>query len=523
MATLPSRNHAVENPMTAASAISPRRNADQLQRPSGHKQRRAWWLSFLIVAMAQGQEPEPIPVPEAEIQTLRERLTEREDETRVENPFTVKVLGRPLELTGQYEVSLDAIGRLTLGDPAERFRQLLLEQQIEGEAFYVVAPSLSLFAQARLTMEHDLDSSTPERLSDLYIERGEMWVFVEGVAGLPFSVEVGRLNFEDDRRWWWDEDLDAVKVSYEGDPLSVDLSLARELFSARSDRNYVQPEHAEVLRLIGEATWDWRENQVFELFTLYHNDQSRTERPGGTVRREREDESDAELFWAGLRASGAQDFVRAGLLGYWFDTGAVFGKERLLTLEEISSRRSEVASAKSQSVRGWALDGGLTWVFPAPAEPRISFGYARGSGDGNPGDDTDHSFRQTGLHGNEPGFGGVQRFRGYGRLLDPELSNLSILTAGLGCSLFGSSSLDLVFHDYRLVELAESLRDARIETSLTGQHRALGQSIDLELAVEEWSRIEFEVAISAFRAGPAFGPERNQWIFGGFAAMRVAF
>ena len=41
--------------------------------------------------------------------------------------------------------------------------------------------------------------------------------------------------------------------------------------------------------------------------------------------------------------------------------------------------------------------------------------------------------------------------------LDPELSNLSIVTVGAGVELLRSSSLDLVYHYYRLVEPADSI------------------------------------------------------------------
>ena len=110
-----------------------------------------------------------------------------------------------------------------------------------------------------------------------------------------------------------------------------------------------------------------------------------------------------------------------------------------------------------------------------------------------------------GIQENEAGFGGVQRFAHYGVLLDPELSNLSIPTAGAGLSLLSSSSLDLVYHRYRLVEPAPFLRDARLEVALGGERRDLGHGVDLVLAIEEWERLEFELILSAFRAGERSG------------------
>lgn len=133
------------------------------------------------------------------------------------------------------------------------------------------------------------------------------------------------------------------------------------------------------------------------------------------------------------------------------------------------------------------------------------------------------SFRQTGLEANEAGFGGVERFPHYGVLLDPELSNLGVVTVGAGLSLLRSSSLDLVYHSYRLVEPASSLRNARLEVALTGRHRGLGEEIDLVLAVEEWERFELDLVGSAFRAGRAFGEAEDEWSYAAFLALRMAF
>jgi alginate production protein len=80
----------------------------------------------------------------------------------------------------------------------------------------------------------------------------------------------------------------------------------------------------------------------------------------------------------------------------------------------------------------------------------------------------------------------VQRFQGYGELLDPELSNIQVFTSGFGCNLLENRSVDLFFHDYRLVERVEELRDARIESTLTGESEDIGQGVDLVLGLEEW-------------------------------------
>jgi hypothetical protein len=401
-------------------------------------------------------------------------------------------------------------------------------------------------------MEWDnFNDQQPEIVTDFFVERGEMWLFSQNVAGSGLNVEIGRIDFEDDRLWWWDEDLDALRISYERDDVEIALAVARELAPTRSDLGSVVPEDNRAFRLIAEASWEFRPNHTLQFFGLAQDDHSPEEALGQIVRNEDKDDSDADLAWIGLRAMGGWESKSRGVLGYWLDTALVGGQERFIEFEALSpepvvveeptdgsesgssvvaestarstSSSSVVSKSTVRSVRGWALDAGLTWILPVFAEPRITVGYAIGSGDGSPDEGADRSFRQTGLHSNAPGFGGVRRFRQYGLLLDPELSNLSVLTLGVGCSLLQSSSLDLVYHRYRLQEPAASLRSARIDTTLNGRDRDLGEAFDLVLGLEEWERVEVEVAGSVFQAGPAFGIDDHKWVWGGLLTFSVAF
>ena len=299
----------------------------------GFGPRVAMWL-LLLGAVIETRAQDAVTGPE-EVQALRERLTEREDETRVEEPLIVDFLGRPLALTGQYDVALEHYDRLALGDPAKRRGQLLLDQELELEAFYTFSKSLSFFAQLRLGLEEDLDSETPEGASGFFAERGEMWLFLKNVVGSRFSLDLGRLNFEDDRRWWWDEELDAVRLIYEAGGFEIAVAAAHEIAPARSDRSFIEPEHDGVFRAIAELSWDWRPDHAVQFFALFQNDRSATEIPRAIIRRARNDESEAELAWMGFRAAGACDFGGRGALGYWLDAGGVIGNERRAVAEEL--------------------------------------------------------------------------------------------------------------------------------------------------------------------------------------------
>jgi hypothetical protein len=460
---------------------------------------------------------------EKEDEGLRQHLTEREDKRRPLEPWSFDVCGRPLTIGGEYEIEVDSIRRRVYDPEPGTPNRVFLEQGLELEVFYSFGPELSLFAQARPTMEEDLLPDTFEEVSDYYVERGEMWLYSENIAGTHLNFDIGHLDFEDDRRWWWDDELDALRIAWELESVEIAFAAARELLPDRSDRDYVDPEQDGVLRLIGEAAWDWHDDHSLQAFLLHQEDQSDVDQPGEMVRTSREDDTDAWLTWLGARATGVVDLGAPGLLGYWLDTALVRGEQRVAELGEPSNGRSQVEELVRRDVSGWAIDLGLSVMLGLALEPRLYAGYAHGSGDESPDSATDRSFRQTGIQDNEAGYGGVERFSHYGFLFDPELSNLGVWTLGAGLSLFDSSSLDFVYHRYRQVELADSLPDSRLEATLTGENHAIGQEIDLVLAIEEWERLELFFVASGFRADRAFGEHDGEWSYGGVAALRYAF
>ncbi len=475
-------------------------------------------LAVLLPALASAQEEE-----DDEADGLRERLTEREDKRRPPKPFHVHVDGRPLVIGGEYEGGIAGIRRHVLGRSARERDRVLLEQQLEVEAFYSFGPVLSLFGQLDFIIEEDLLAHTVDEVSDQYVELGEIWLSSEELFGSSFSIDVGRIDFEDDRRWWWDDELDGVRVIFEQETVEIGLTLAREIVPRRSDLSFVEPEHDRVLRWIGEASWDWSSDHALELFFLAANDRSRRERLGEIVSSEREDDSDARLTWLGARALGAFDVGDGHYLGYWLDAASVRGHDRVVDLEDVSESRSEVAEITHRDVRGWGIDAGLNWMLPGALEPRVFAGYAFTSNDHTPESGSDRTFRQTGLQENEAGFGGVEHYPHYGLLLRPELSNLRVLTLGAGIALLDGSSLDLVYHYDRLASPAEELRDSELEIELDGEHRDLGQEIDLVLDLEEWTRLELHIAVTALRAGRAFGEDHGKWSYGGGLIVKYAF
>ncbi|MGH8595879.1 MAG: hypothetical protein ACREXT_04395, partial [Gammaproteobacteria bacterium] len=232
---------------------------------------------ILAVALAplisDAQSGEVKSAEPSSFEDLRERLTEREDHRRRREPYRIKIRDRPLTLEGEYEFRLWRVERPALGLNAAHSARSRLDQEIEVESFYGVTPSLSMFAQASIGIAEDLMSG-PAEISEQSIERGELWLHAEEIGGSHFDIEFGRLHFEDDRRWWWDQDLDAIRVTYELATIEFAVAVAEELGPDRTDRAHVLPEHDRVRRLLASAGWTWRENHALQLFALRHSDHS---------------------------------------------------------------------------------------------------------------------------------------------------------------------------------------------------------------------------------------------------------
>ncbi len=160
-------------------------------------------------------------------------------------------------------------------------------------------------------------------------------------------------------------------------------------------------------------------------------------------------------------------------------------------------------------ISGFGFDVGAVYSFDTFFEPYITLAYAFGSGDGNAEDGKDKNFRQTGLQGNEGDFNGVVDFLYYGEVFDPELSNMSIITAGLGINPTEESSIDIIYHHYRQTKASAELRESAIEAEPDGVNKSLGNEIDLILGYEGFGeRIAVGIFFGYFIPGDAF-PEAN--------------
>ena len=450
------------------------------------------------------------PAAEGEAPEIRPALVRRPDERRPDTPIAFRVPGGRLALSGELDLEYEYIRDLALGDDPDDERNL--DAEVELEVFYTFGRHSALLLEgiARWSREEEPDDRDGELEQGWSLRRGETWLYSGGWLDNRLAVQVGRQNFYEPRQWWWDANLDSARLYLFTPRTHLELGVGQELAPVAREDERVNPEEEDVLRVAARLLGGYAEDHRLGLYALYQNDRSGTERPGDIIDPDGEDEEDADLLWAGLRLLGEWDLGRAGDLAYWADGAAVAGRVDTVDFDDLAPGRRIADEVERRDLVGWAVDGGLSWESRLPGRPSLNLGYARGSGDRDPDDSVDRAFRQTGLHDNEASFRGETSFKYYGELLDPELSNLEVFTAGVGIRLLDDTSLDLVFHRYRQVHPSDRLRDAELDARPNGVDADIGRELDLVLAVEEWDTFEMEVIGGVFEAGDAFGEDAGR-------------
>ena len=435
---------------------------------------------------------------------------------------------RPYERLPETEVSFKPFGRLlTIGTElsieTEQRRDLAFAtapddlNRLEGELklsfFYHVSDYSAAFVKLEGIRQYDEEPEANETETKSQWSRAQMWFYTGGWAGDTLGIQIGRQNFIDDREWWWDKNLDALRIHYDTESVHVEAGIAQQLSRASSVPARIDPQQDQVLRIISSATWMHNPDHEASLFVLLQHDHSETEAAGDRVNRTNRDKSDLDAAWIGVRRQGKFRLGKLGRLYYWLDLGLLAGREKNIDYDSISPQQSLVDSVEAQDLRAAGIDIGAIWKTRLPGEISFTLSFAAGSGDSDLDDGTDQAYRQTGLQGNEGKFRGVSGFHYYGELLRTELSNIGITTLGYGFRFLASSSIDLVFHHYQQLDAADEIRGARLERNPDGNNTEIGTELDLILGIEEWKNLEFDLVFSRFKAGDAFNGFKGETAF----------
>jgi len=303
------------------------------------------------------------------------------------------------------------------------------------------------------------------------------------------SLAIGRQKFNEEREWFYNQkNLDAVRLLADFTSVTLEASVSRDIFDeSRNERDQ------DKTNLILQMRYVHSDALEVESYFIDRDDSTELE------------DSPRIL---GLRLIGEP----GRHIEYWADLAHDAGRRGMF---DPPTGRTIVRDVSAE-----ALDVGLTYRPRIALDPTFTVSYAYGSGEVGPDlpDDLvereaaldalagtdDGTFRQSGLHRNRGKFNGVVSFRYYGEVLDPELTNMSILTAGIGLRPTHAFSFDLVYHRYRQDEASSRLRSVDIDGDPEGTDTDLGDALDLILGYEPGRRFELRLTAGVFEPGDAF-------------------
>ncbi|MCB1592145.1 MAG: alginate export family protein [Alphaproteobacteria bacterium] len=408
-------------------------------------------------------------------------------------------------------------------------QSLELKAKLEGDLTH----NLSFLLEARGVKNYgeggSIDTDTGEVSGrDDYLELRQYWMEYHGINGLqPLGIRVGRQRFREDYGLWWNRDFDAVRLFYDATLIKSFLAVGQNLGEYRTSGDAFNNDDEDILRVVGETSWQWKLDQFLEGRVLYQNDHSGLEDIGDRLNADDYDSQDADILWFGVRAAGtlpeSRDLPAVKNTKYRVDLIGMVGSEDRLTTTAVGVNERLVTGHEDSDLSAWALDAGLdvpVTLFPNVA-PVIHVGYAYGSGDSDPNDNDDHAFRQTDLDSNSSHLAGFpSSINNYGSVLRPDLSNLHIATAGVEVPVTKALDISGFYRYYALADADAALPSNGIDASVNGRDSDLGQGFDLivNFDVNEQfdydpvvaDKINLKTTLGGFRAGDAYGDAEGE-------------
>ncbi len=309
---------------------------------------------------------------------------------------------------------------------------------------------------------------------DLEADITQLFFLWHNIQNSGIAVSVGRQNFEEPREWLFDDYMDAVRVFYYG---QNDFLFESAYITAI---NPIKDKFDTWTDIFGQASWYFRPDNKLSAYYLKRSDTSLRNR---------------EPKWIGFRYIGEWQNIKP-----WAELSFISGED------------------KGEKSEGTAYDFGATFfTSDAKYNPSVTIAYAFGSGDDPSTPLVNERFRQTGYQDNVSVFNGQSSVYYYGNLLDPELSNLKILTFGVGIYPTENISVDFIYHSYTQEFPDNDVKGSNLydpPARPNGSADDIGSGFDIIAAFPVYfERVEPTLIISTFQPGTAFDPYQESATF----------
>ena len=293
-------------------------------------------------------------------------------------------------------------------------------------ALYEAASNIDFFAEVRLNDNRILKDGGNNQSSKTEFQLRRGYIFWRDFLIHDFDAQVGRQRLKDKREWYYDETLDAFRIIYKANPYELQFSVSS---------NFIDPE-------------DDSERQInYILHAAYHYAKKENLSLYNILRQDRRD-GDLNLSFYGVS---------------W--RGRPFNHNQRVWLNVAFSDGKKVFTGD----KGFGFDLSYTTLLDYFLKPSVTVGFAYGS----------KNFQQTGLQDNNARYDGTVKFKYYGQVFDPELSNLIIPTVGLGFRPEKESSIQFIYHYFAQVSKTDKLTDTDIDEDPSGDSRDIGHEVDI--------------------------------------------
>ena len=299
--------------------------------------------------------------------------------------------------------------------------------------------------------------------SSIDLDIKELYLQSYGLFDNRLNYLIGRKQLLDKRSWWIDKPMDVVGIFNLHDLYRYEIYAGGRLNNSTlfSDDTSLETNLKHTKFIMAHFDDEWHYLNHLSLFGL----------------KEKTDllSNKKDMHWLGVRLFGDRYINRQDRIRYWIDTGINNGEYN------------------NQSKKGFAYDIGA--IYKKDANYSFGLSYAYGS----------EEYKQPIFADNKSNF--LQndiKFRYYGEFLDPELTNISILSIYATYKPSIEKTYILSLHNYRQNSFSNVLHTTSYIIPTNNIQKNIGQEVDLLYQYQLSLRYKYKITFSYFKGGSAF-------------------